>query len=394
MRERMRWSIFLVLMSVTLSLAPPVSASVEDSISFAVNVAEMEGHLTMAISLLREGDREGAATHAKHPVEEHWGLIGGRIQEKDPQLFQTLERELAGLPGVMEAGTVSEAEGKVAEIFRLFDRAETLVIPEEIREGFIFRTRVLLSLLEAVEGEYREGVSKEGKIVEIEEHLDALAFARKAEEIYREIRGAVEEKEAHEIDEFFGELLASMEAGGAPSKVETFVEGIEHELREVADLERGAEKGPAALIDEVEALLHKAVEEHEEKEYGEAEELAIQAYLEKFELVEGPLEEVDAELTEELEHLIREDFRKAIQERAPVAELKNLLETIEGKLETAKGLLGEGAPPTMEETPKPEVQPSPPVEKPSMAPWYGAVAILLAIAIAEGIAIVRLKGKR
>ena len=71
----------------------------------------------------------------------------------------------------------------------------------------------------------------------------------------------------------------------------------------------------------------------------QAEELASTAYLEHFELVEGPLEEADAELNEHLEELIREELRNAITADAPVAEVKKLVAEANDGLDEARTVL-------------------------------------------------------
>ena len=69
---------------------------------------------------------------------------------------------------------------------------------------------------------------------------------------------------------------------------------------------------PAMAIDEIGAVedgLAASVAAYQKGDADQAEELASTAYLEHFELVEGPLEEADEELNEHLEELIREELR-------------------------------------------------------------------------------------
>jgi len=72
-----------------------------------------------------------------------------------------------------------------------------------------------------------------------------------------------------------------------------------------------------------------------------AEELASTAYLEHFELVEGPLEEVDEELNESLEELIREQLRSAIASGASVKEVQALIAQANDGLDEARTALQE-----------------------------------------------------
>lgn len=70
-----------------------------------------------------------------------------------------------------------------------------------------------------------------------------------------------------------------------------------------------------------------------------AEEQVSETYLKHFELVEGPLDKVDHELNEELEHTIREDLRKKIASGGTHAEVEKLVDEIGAGLDTAEAKL-------------------------------------------------------
>lgn len=99
---------------------------------------------------------------------------------------------------------------------------------------------------------------------------------------------------------------------------------------------------PAQAIDEiaeVRAGLDQALDAYQDGDAAVAEEAASEAYLQHFELVEGPLEEVDEELNEELEVLIRETLRDAISAGDPVAEVEALVEEANAGLDDAQQAL-------------------------------------------------------
>ena len=101
---------------------------------------------------------------------------------------------------------------------------------------------------------------------------------------------------------------------------------------------------PATAIEEIGAVedgLAASVAAYEKGDADQAEELASTAYLEHFELVEGPLEEADEELNEHLEELIREELRAAITEGAAVADVKKLVAEANDGLDEARTILQE-----------------------------------------------------
>jgi hypothetical protein len=92
-------------------------------------------------------------------------------------------------------------------------------------------------------------------------------------------------------------------------------------------------------IDQVEQGLADAEAAYRKGDADRAEELAGTAYLEHFELVEGPLEEADEELNEHLEELIREELRTAITDGAPVSQVEALVDEANAGLDDARKAL-------------------------------------------------------
>lgn len=92
-------------------------------------------------------------------------------------------------------------------------------------------------------------------------------------------------------------------------------------------------------IGEVRSGLDESLVAYEDGDAEAAEQLAGDAYLEHFELVEGPLEEADEELNEELEELIREELRNAIVEGEPTAAVEKLVDRANVGLDRAERAL-------------------------------------------------------
>jgi high-affinity iron transporter len=99
-------------------------------------------------------------------------------------------------------------------------------------------------------------------------------------------------------------------------------------------------KEATAEIDAVRTGLAASLAAYRRGDDAQAEELASEAYLQHFELVEGPLEERDEELNEELEEQIRETLRDRIHDGAPVEQVAALVDTIDHELDEAERALG------------------------------------------------------
>lgn len=98
------------------------------------------------------------------------------------------------------------------------------------------------------------------------------------------------------------------------------------------------QRQPVKIIEDIQVLLNKILNEYKAQNYTGAEELATVAYLENYEYVEAPLAEKNEELMEETEIMLREDLSTAIEERAPVEQVQQLMNNINGNLDRAKQL--------------------------------------------------------
>jgi hypothetical protein len=95
----------------------------------------------------------------------------------------------------------------------------------------------------------------------------------------------------------------------------------------------------AAEIDTIKSMLDDALAKYKAGDTEAAEETVGDAYLEHFEEVEHPLEEVDEELMEDLEHTISTDIRTKMKSGAPASEIEQLIEQTKTDLDEAKSKL-------------------------------------------------------
>jgi hypothetical protein len=92
-------------------------------------------------------------------------------------------------------------------------------------------------------------------------------------------------------------------------------------------------------IGEIERMLDEALASYQSGDAEEAEQIVGDAYLEHFEKVEHPLEELDHELMEELEVLISTTLRDEIRAGASASEVEALVDEAKSGLAKAKSLL-------------------------------------------------------
>lgn len=93
------------------------------------------------------------------------------------------------------------------------------------------------------------------------------------------------------------------------------------------------------IISEIRNLLNQTLVAYENQDYGEAETLTIQAYLDNYEFIEAPLGEQNETLMETTEVMLREELRQLIQNNASLQEIQEHIDEINMNLNQAEALL-------------------------------------------------------
>ena len=111
--------------------------------------------------------------------------------------------------------------------------------------------------------------------------------------------------------------------------------GGESESEEAAEQNATPAQARAEIV-QVRKALDSAVAQLKEGDAKAADNTVSEGYLEHFEKVEGPLDDVDHELNEKLEDSIREELREKIQDGGSVAEVTRMISAIKADLATAE----------------------------------------------------------
>lgn len=102
--------------------------------------------------------------------------------------------------------------------------------------------------------------------------------------------------------------------------------------------EENEKSDPLTILSNIRNLLDKAITELNKGNYTGASELVDIAYIDNYEYIEDPLKELDKDLMEETEVMIREDFASAIEDKKPLNEITTLHNNIRSNLDTAEKL--------------------------------------------------------
>jgi hypothetical protein len=102
--------------------------------------------------------------------------------------------------------------------------------------------------------------------------------------------------------------------------------------------EENEKSDPLTILSNIRNLLDKAITELNAGNYTGASELVDIAYIDNYEYIEDPLKELDKDLMEETEVMIREDLASAIEDKKSLEEITTLHKNIKTNLDKAEQL--------------------------------------------------------
>lgn len=326
---------------LVFTVFPYVHAESEDEkLEFAGYLEETLGHFWAIEKNLDDKNAELALVHATHPIAELYSSMKPELKEANPEFDAKIQQMLMDLgkktgPDV----TRQDAQNAIDEAKAIIEDARTLIVGEEISQDTAFKAKLMQGLLKTSIGEYEEGV-KNGQIEMMAEFQDGSAFVWRSQQIFDEIKNDLPEHEAEEIEEFYSDLWNAYDKKSDPAQVETFADGIIHELGEAIG-EESKETDLLTYVENIRNLLTQVKEKYAQGDKDMALSLATKAYLDNFEFLEGPVEQTDPDLVHELETMMREELRNKISNNAPASEVNQQVDAILAKMDTVAKIVPE-----------------------------------------------------
>ncbi len=105
-----------------------------------------------------------------------------------------------------------------------------------------------------------------------------------------------------------------------------------------AQEENEEENDPLTILSTIRTLLNQSITELNTGNFTGASELVDIAYIDNYEYIEDPLKDLDQDLMEETEVMIREDLASAIEDKKPLGEITTLHNNIKSNLDMAEKL--------------------------------------------------------
>jgi hypothetical protein len=332
--------------TTTMSSAPNATL-----VEFVSNIEQIRGHLDQALINKESENITLAEAHTLHPIEEIYSSIEDQLANQNSTLNQTLSAALQNLPSSATNATLQEFESQIDYVNTLLNDSMQAVVPSaEFSNNPAFNASVVGLLLDVAGHEYEEAVEN-GTVKAIVEYQDAQAFIYRAHLVFNSSVSNINQSMAHEVEEvneFFSNLNGAVNNKEGPATVETTINGIIHELAEITGLSESQligeevsaeEQDPIAIINNIKSMLTQLIAAYRSQDYQGAESIAIEAYLENYEFVEAPIAQLDQQLMEQTEVMLREELRQMITDRVPIEQVEQHIAMINANLDRATELL-------------------------------------------------------
>ena len=101
------------------------------------------------------------------------------------------------------------------------------------------------------------------------------------------------------------------------------------------------DEDPLLIVSNIRNLLNQTMIEYKSENFTGASELVDIAYIDNYEYIEDPLKELNEDLMEETEVMIRKDFTSAIDDQAPIEDINTLYTQIQNNLDTIENLFSQ-----------------------------------------------------
>jgi len=207
-------------------------------LDFALKIAQIRGHLLVGDELVQEGQWNGAYPHFRHPTEELYGPIRGRLKEYQTPPFEAALQVLANQVKRRKGG--DDYAGALKAVTEALDAADQGVKAKQ-EDWNSFRIEVVLELLKSATEEY-QGAIVNGRIAKPVEYQDARGFVWQADRMVESMAPALERKDADALKQVRAALAELKQTWPAAMPPKTPVKDYGAVLGDVSRIELAAGK--------------------------------------------------------------------------------------------------------------------------------------------------------
>jgi high-affinity iron transporter len=319
--------------------AQNIEISSKDQILVTVNLQRILEQMSLVQASLSKGDSTRAFEHAYISHSIIFPSIKDKLREIDKDSAEKLESLLIDLPIMVRSTDSSDIESKIVQIVDLLNAINSNILdPNNLDYNSIISSSIMV-LLNDTSKFYH--LSDFGNTKDPNNQIDyenAIGMVDISHKLYKNISNSFSDSKKLEIESFFGDLKNSLYQRSDPQSISRVIRAIQTNLIENKSNIQ-SEDSLTIYFGNIKNLLSKingAIKNN--SDYSSAEKYATTAYLDNFEYIEPPLEQVDPSLMNSLELMMREELRESIRNKQQ-SETVVLLTNITKNLSRAANLL-------------------------------------------------------
>src|SRR5215475_1660966 len=214
------------------------STTLPPDLDFALKIAQIRGHLLVGDELVKEGQWNAAYPHFRHPTEELYGPLRGRLKDYRTPPFEAALKALASAVKAKKGG--SDYEQALKSVTDALDAADR-GLREKQEKWDSFTIETALEVLKSATGEYRQAIVKD-RIAKPVEYQEVRGFVWQAERMITGVAPALVKKDPEALDQIRGVLADLKKAWPAAMPPPTPVKDYGAVLSDVSRIELAAGK--------------------------------------------------------------------------------------------------------------------------------------------------------
>lgn len=327
--------------------APASQTYTQDDVAHVSALDLMEGHLQISLELWNLQQYDLAAKHTGQTVSELFSTVESAL--KTAGMDATLRAAIDAYTAIAgKAGDANQVKAIHQALLDTIHAAQQAIVSAQATADPNFQGEVIRRSLDVATSEYADA-TVESSADQLIDYQASDGFISVAEARYQRIGDTAIKPKDSAADTTIDTQFIALEAVypnvmkpptplEAADKYKEIADTISDTLTKVLNLPPDTFRSVDRAINTVKDDITQALSDYKAGDATAAYELAVSAYLDNFESLEGDLAKKDANLVSTLEGQFK-DLRDGFQAQKTIDDLTTLAQSIETNLDKAEALL-------------------------------------------------------
>lgn len=308
-----------VIITLTVSQIPNVYAQSQEQTLLYSDIELATVGLDLTEQSILKGNYDAASSYSKFSADAYARSLSA-ARFVDNNLANEIHITLVDIQTDTNLRTTNDV------ILQKISTTKSLF--KQIRTDTSMTPNVLAQMLAVADERYEIGITKNDEV----SYQIAYYIILHVEKIFSTTTN-FDERQHGELESFFSDLDSMVSSREDFVKVGTLITAIQRDMLGTKSMDKNN------LYGVIRELYKQLLIEVNAGNYGKAEQISIEAYLENFEYLEPQIETVDSSLLHKLEIAMREDLRASIKQQASPSIIQQKIDAILTDLDKAETLV-------------------------------------------------------